>query len=129
MTEAWSARVLKAFGNSAAQYDASAELQADMASKLAGRCRNSPIPRGLWVDLGSGTGRLADAIEQQHPGQSVLRLDGSEAMLRTQRSTRPTLLHDLNEIAQSRALVDVEVSSPALLIPLQKCDAHTLITQ
>ena len=97
MTEAWSARVLKAFGDSAAQYDASAELQADIASQLAGRCRNSPIPRGLWVDLGSGTGRLADAIEQQHPGQSVLRLDGSEAMLRTQRSTRPTLLHDLNE--------------------------------
>ena len=109
MTKAWSAKVLKAFGDSAAQYDASAELQADMASQLAERCRNSPIPRGLWVDLGSGTGRLADAIEQQHPGQSVLRVDGSEAMLRSQTRAGPTLLHDLNE-----ALPDWS-SPPALL--------------
>ena len=109
MKDAWSSRVLKSFGASAAQYDASAELQQGMAWTLARLCRDSPIPRGLWVDLGSGTGRLADAIEQQHPGQSVLRVDGSEAMLRTQRSTSRTLLHDLNEALPNWS------SPPALL--------------
>ena len=54
-------------------------------------------PRGLWVDLGSGTGRLADALEQQHPGASVLRLDGGDAMLGRQTGPGATLLHDLNQ--------------------------------
>ena len=97
MTSGWSARVLNAFGASAAQYDASAELQQTMARQLARRCRHSAIPAGLWVDLGSGTGCLADALEQQHPGQSVLRVDGSDAMLRSQTGAGATLLYDLNE--------------------------------
>ena len=97
MTSGWSARVLNAFGASAAQYDASAELQQTMARQLARRCRHSAIPAGLWVDLGSGTGCLADALEQRHPGQSVLRVDGSDAMLRSQTGAGTTLLHDLNE--------------------------------
>ena len=109
MTSGWSAKVLNTFGASAAQYDASAELQQTMARQLARRCRHSAIPEGLWVDLGSGTGCLADALEKQHPGQSVLRVDGSDAMLRSQTRAGPTLLHDLNE-----ALPDWS-SPPALL--------------
>ena len=97
MTETWSTRVLQAFGSSAEQYNASAHLQQGMARQLANRCRRAGIPRGLWVDLGSGTGRLADALEQQHPGASVLRLDGSDAMLGSQTGPGATLLHDLNQ--------------------------------
>ena len=96
MTAPWSTRVLQAFSASAEHYNASARLQAGMAWQLAKRCRNVAVPEGLWVDLGSGTGQLAEALEQEHPGQSVLRLDGSESMLRSQNNAGPTLLHDLN---------------------------------
>jgi hypothetical protein len=48
------------------------------------------------VDLGSGTGRLADALEVTHPGQSVLRVDGSAAMLQQQKPSATTLQWDLS---------------------------------
>ena len=89
-------RVLDAFGSAADRYDCAAGLQRDMAWKLAGDCRGLPIKKGLWVDLGSGTGCLADALEETFPGQMVLRLDGSIAMLGRQRSGTRTQLHDLS---------------------------------
>ena len=109
MTNAWSSRVLEAFGASAQRYNASARLQQGMAWQLAMRCRHASTPSGLWVDLGSGTGRLADALEQLHPGQSVLRLDGSRSMLNNQHHGVATLLHDLNSPLPTWS------SAPALL--------------
>ena len=109
MTNAWSSRVLEAFGASAQRYNASARLQQGLAWQLAMRCRHASTPSGLWVDLGSGTGRLADALEQLHPGQSVLRLDGSRSMLNNQHHGVATLLHDLNSPLPTWS------SAPALL--------------
>ena len=98
MTEdAWSGRVLAAFSASAAQYDAAAGLQRAVAWRLAGLCHRQAIPRGVWMDLGSGTGRLADDLEHLHPGQSVLRVDGSAAMLSRHGPTAKTRLLDLNQ--------------------------------
>ena len=83
--------VLKQFSGAADRYNSAARLQEGMAWRLAGHCRHLFIPRGLWVDLGSGTGRLADALEANHPGQSVLRVDGSAAMLQQQPPSAITL--------------------------------------
>ena len=94
--DAWSRRVLAAFSASAAQYDAAAGLQRAVAWRLAGLCHRQAIPRGVWMDLGSGTGRLADNLERLHPGQSVLRVDGSAAMLSRHGPTAKTRLLDLN---------------------------------
>ena len=88
--------VLKQFSNAADRYNHAARLQEGMAWRLAGHCRHLKIPRGLWVDLGSGTGRLADALEVTHPGQSVLRVDGSAAMLQQQQPSAKTLQWDLS---------------------------------
>jgi malonyl-CoA O-methyltransferase len=88
--------VLKEFSGAADRYNRAARLQEGMAWRLAGLCRHLPIPRGLWVDLGSGTGRLADALEVTHPGQSVLRVDGSAAMLQQQQASATTLQWDLS---------------------------------
>ena len=88
--------VLQEFSGAADQYNRGARLQEGMAWRLAGHCRRLWIPRGLWVDLGSGTGRLADALEATHPGQSVLRVDGSAAMLQHQQSGASTLQWDLS---------------------------------
>ena len=79
---AWQDRVLRGFDRAAERYDRSAGLQRSVAWRLAQLTRREGIPEGLWVDLGTGTGHLATALEQLHPGHKVQRLDGSQAMLR-----------------------------------------------
>ena len=101
MSNTWGAMVLRRFDGAATQYNQAARLQAAMAWRLAGHCKRLPIPSGRWLDLGSGTGLLADAIEQRNPGRVVERIDGSPSMLA--RSSRPdhTQLWDLNQPLQS----------------------------
>ena len=96
MTEAWRQQVLPRFDGAASHYDGEANLQSVIAERLASLCMQQPIPAGLWVDLGSGTGLLADALERQCPGQQVLRLDGSQAMLSQQGQQPSVLAFDLN---------------------------------
>ena len=97
MSNTWGAKVLRSFDGAATQYNRAARLQTAMAWRLAGHCQRLPIPSGRWLDLGSGTGLLADAIEQRNPGKVVERIDGSPSMLA--RSSRPdhTQLWDLNQ--------------------------------
>lgn len=100
MSNSWGAKVLQRFDGAAAQYNQAARLQTAMAWRLAGCCKRLPIPSGRWLDLGSGTGLLADAIEQRNPGRVVERIDGSPSMLA--RNSRPdhTQLWDLNQPLQ-----------------------------
>lgn len=95
MTRPWSDRVLHCFGAKAADYSRCVTLQRSVAVRLAERIRRTPVPSGLWMDLGSGSGLLADAIEQRHRHQRVLRVDGSPEMLRQQPMQATTLQHDL----------------------------------
>ena len=101
MSNTWGAKVLRSFDGAATQYNRAARLQTAMAWRLAGHCQRLPIPAGRWLDLGSGTGLLADAIEQRNPGKVVKRIDGSPSMLA--RSSRPdhTQLWDLNQPLES----------------------------
>ena len=101
MSNSWGAKVLQRFDGAATQYNQAARLQTAMAWRLAGCCKRLPIPSGRWLDLGSGTGLLADAIEQRNPGRVVERIDGSPSMLA--RNSRPdhTQLWDLNQPLQS----------------------------
>jgi malonyl-CoA O-methyltransferase len=115
MTNTWSQRVVERFGRSADRYDGAANLQRSMARQLAERCRRQSIPRGLWVDLGSGTGLLADDLERLHPGQTVLRVDGSDAMLRRHHPTARTCCLDLNQPLPNWSSAPVLLSSSFVL--------------
>ena len=96
MSQFWRQQVLTRFDRAASHYDGEASLQRAIAERLACLCSRVAIPAGLWVDLGSGTGLLADALERRCPGQQVLRLDGSPAML-CQQGRRPSVMaFDLN---------------------------------
>ena len=64
----WGDRVLRRFEQSASAYNASATLQHSVAGQLAELCSHQSVPAGLWVDLGSCTGHLAEALEARHPG-------------------------------------------------------------
>ena len=92
---AWQDRVLHGFDRAAERYDQSARLQRAVAWRLAQLCRREGIADGLWVDLGTGTGHLANALERLHPGHKVLRVDGSEAMLRGHPEAAEVLHWDL----------------------------------
>ena len=118
-TDAWGDRVLSRFGAAAGRYDSASMLQRAVAWRLAGHCRRVGVPKGLWVDLGSGTGNLADALESHHPGQQVLRLDGSDAMLRQQPPSVRTQLWDLRQPLPSWEL------SPSLLASSFCCLLYT----
>ena len=89
-------QVLERFNRAAPTYDREALLQRAMAWRLAQLSRRCSIKRGLWADLGSGTGHLATALEAAHPGQRVMRIDGSAAMLNSHPSGVQTLRHDLS---------------------------------
>ena len=89
-------QVLERFNRAAPTYASDALLQRAMAWRLAQMSRRCSIPRGLWADLGSGTGHLAAALEVAHPGQRVIRIDGSAAMLNNQPNGVHTLRHDLS---------------------------------
>lgn len=89
-------QVLERFSRAAPTYAGDAQLQRAMAWRLAQLCRHCSIRRGLWADLGSGTGHLAAALEAAHPGQQVIRLDGSAAMLNSHPHGTRTLRHDLS---------------------------------
>ena len=97
MNAGWSRSVLREFDASARRYDALATLQRAMARRLAEECRRSDVMNGFWVDLGSGTGQLAEALEAIRPGQTVHRVDGSAAMLQQHPSSAATERFDLSD--------------------------------
>ena len=101
MSNTWGTKVLRSFDRAATDYNRAARLQTAMAWRLAGHCQRLPIPSGRWLDLGSGTGLLADAIEQRNPGRVVERIDGSAAMLAQNSRPDHTQLWDLNQPFQS----------------------------
>ena len=96
MTKELPGLVLKNFGEASSNYNKEAKLQKDFAWQLAKKCSRESIPDGLWVDLGAGTGLLAEALEAVKPNQSVIRLDGSKQMLAKHPPDSKTQLWDLN---------------------------------
>ena len=97
MNTNWTKGVLKNFEDASSKYNQHADLQRTCAWKLAQECSVQSIAKGLWVDLGSGTGLLADAIEENNPERTVLRVDGSKKMLKKNKEGSKTYLWDLNK--------------------------------
>ena len=96
MQKEWSKVVNKNFNEAALTYNQSASIQKLIALKLAKICSRHSINHGLWVDLGSGTGLLAQSLESLHSNQSVIRLDNSQKMLDQNSKQSSKQLWDLN---------------------------------
>ncbi len=97
MKKKWSNQVNTNFNQAALNYNESARIQKSTAFKLAKICSLHPIKHGLWVDLGSGTGLLAKALENLYPTQCVLRLDNSKKMIDQHSKKDTTQIWDLND--------------------------------
>tara|TARA_Y100001968_G_scaffold82514_1_gene73565 strand:+ start:737 stop:1492 length:756 start_codon:yes stop_codon:yes gene_type:complete len=96
MHKTWSSQVHKNFNEAALSYDKSASIQKNTALKLAKICSYHSIKHGLWVDLGTGTGLLANSLENLHPNQHVVRLDNSIKMIDQHSDKSIRQLWDLN---------------------------------
>jgi len=96
MKNNWTRMVFNNFGKAAHNYNSEAKLQSTFAWELAQKCSREVIPKGIWVDLGAGTGLLAEALETLNPKQSVLRVDGCKEMLAQNRPQSQKQLWDLN---------------------------------
>tara|TARA_B100000700_G_scaffold308329_1_gene385846 strand:- start:118 stop:870 length:753 start_codon:yes stop_codon:yes gene_type:complete len=96
MTQKWNELIHKNFDNAAEIYNDNAELQKTIALKLATICSKQSIPSGIWADLGSGTGFLAESLECFHPNQPVIRIDKSKNMIAQQAPNSCKKIWDLN---------------------------------
>ncbi len=92
----WSQKIIKSFENAAEVYNENASLQQKIAWELASKCSYQNIAKGVWVDLGTGTGFLANALEELNPYQKVLRIDGSKKMLELHHKNSRSQLWDLD---------------------------------
>jgi len=92
----WQKKILENFDQAAHIYNANATLQRDIAWRLSKLCSQQSIPKGLWLDLGSGTGLLAESLESLNPNQEVLRIDSSKKMIDLQKSSAKKQIWDLN---------------------------------
>ncbi len=72
--------IKKAFEEAASTYASSSGLQFEVACELAAKIKKTP---GRTLDIGTGTGYLAQAIKEKFPDAELLACDISHEMLKT----------------------------------------------
>ena len=63
--------ILQNFNDACDNYNAEAIVQNNIAKQLAEECTKKMVPPGIWIDLGAGTGLLADELEKLNKPQSL----------------------------------------------------------
>ena len=87
--------IKKNFNNAALDYSHYSLIQKYFSKRIVHQLKKLQIPEGDWYDLGSGTGFLADQIEE-FSKKKVTRIDFSAKMLFKNKSKSKKLLWDLN---------------------------------
>ena len=112
--------VRKSFNRSAARYDQSAVLQAEVLERLLERLDYIKLKPELIVDLGCGTGQAIKPLLKRYKKSSVLSLDMAERMLLEARKKyrwldRKWLVNgDMEQLPLKDNCVDMIFSSLAL---------------
>ena len=97
----WSKTVKNNFSNAAGTYLSYSNIQRHFAEKIVSFLKELNIPKGEWIDLGSGTGLLADEIEKEFSTKKITRIDFSEKMLLQNKKSSKTILWYLNNCLPS----------------------------
>ena len=92
----WNETVKNNFNNAAANYLSYSNIQRHFAEKIVSFLKGLNIQKGEWIDLGSGTGLLADEIEKEFSTQKITRIDFSKKMLLQNKESSKKILWDLN---------------------------------
>ena len=92
----WNETVKNNFNNAAANYSDYSNIQRVFAYKIVSFLKSLNIKEGEWIDLGAGTGLLADEIEKEFFNKKVSRIDFSKEMLLKNKASSKKILWDLN---------------------------------
>ena len=92
----WNKTIKNNFDNAANNYLIYSNIQRFFAKQITSHIKELNIQKGEWIDLGSGTGLLADEIEKEFSTKKVSRLDFSKKMLLQNKLSRKKILWDLN---------------------------------
>ena len=92
----WNKRINNNFNNAAHCYSNYSLVQKYFANKLLVIIKELEPQIGGWIDLGAGTGYLADLLEKNFVNISVIRIDFSPNMLKENKKNSRTVLWDLN---------------------------------
>ena len=89
--------IKKNFDSAALNYSNYSSIQKYFSKRIVDLIKKQEVPKGDWYDLGSGTGFLADQIEEEFHKKNVIRIDFSENMLIKNKANSRKLLWDLNK--------------------------------
>ena len=92
----WNEKVKNNCNNAAENYLNHSNIQRFFAKKIVYFLKGLNIREGEWIDLGSGTGLLADEIEKEFSSKKVTRVDFSKRMLLQNKESSKKILWDLN---------------------------------
>ena len=96
MIDKFSTEIIKKnFNKAALDYSHHSLIQQYFSKRIVNQLEKLEIPEGDWYDLGSGTGFLADQIEE-FSKKKVTRIDFSANMLFKNKNKSKKLLWDLN---------------------------------
>jgi len=92
----WIKKINNNFNNAAHYYSNYSLVQKHFANKLLLIIKELEPQIGPWIDLGAGTGYLADLLEKNFMNINVMRIDFSPNMLKENKKHSQTILWDLN---------------------------------
>ena len=92
----WYKKINSNFNNAAHYYSNYSLVQKHFANKLIPIIKELEPQIGKWIDLGAGTGYLADLLEKNFMNIKVTRIDFSQNMLKENKKNSQTMLWDLN---------------------------------
>jgi len=92
----WYKKINSNFNNAAHYYSNYSLVQKHFANKLIPIIKELEPQIGKWIDLGAGTGYLADLLEKNFMNIKVIRIDFSQNMLKENKKNSQTMLWDLN---------------------------------
>ena len=98
----WNNIIKKNFDSAADNYLDYSNIQRFFAKKIVSYIKELKTNKGEWIDLGSGTGLLADEIEKEFSTKKVLRIDFSRKMLLQNKSCSKKILWNLNNDLPSK---------------------------
>ena len=91
----WNEKIKNNFNDAAYRYFEHSNIQKFFAKKIVQFIKElNPQKKGEWIDLGSGTGLLADEIETEFSSQKVCRIDFSKKMLFENKLSSKKILWD-----------------------------------
>ncbi len=117
--------IARNFARAAPGYDSLAQFQQTVGARLMESLPAMKVRPTVFADLGSGTGRLAQALQRMYPGSKGMQIDLAETMLRQARPRWPWRRVHSNWIcadAEFLPLQDASLDLIASNLMLQWCN-------